>query len=115
MDVKGTYHYRPLPQSIAGSRYSDILPTQDHVSPTIINQKIQELKESGQPARIPVYYAGDRLSLYHDRHHTFAAAVEIGHPIELNLIKPLGAGLPNPRTDWRDTTRSDFDRPAWRR
>lgn len=118
LKVEGTFDYKPDKQTVAGSKYSDVAPMQSSVNPNIIQEKIDALKASGNPAKIPVYYAPPQgqLSLYGDKHHTFAAAVQSGHPIELNLIKPPGGtGMANTRLDWSNVANANFEKPAWRK
>ncbi|MFC3455264.1 DUF6531 domain-containing protein [Amycolatopsis speibonae] len=122
MTVQGTYTFTPNPQKLPGSGYNDIVPMQNKISTSIVNDKINGWKANGEmntPVKIPVYYPPNnpnQLSLMGDKHHTFVGAMQSGRPIELTLVKPPGGvGMANMRKNWNDTVWDNFQQgEAWR-
>ncbi|MCR6482266.1 hypothetical protein M8542_05535 [Amycolatopsis sp. OK19-0408] len=107
--LQGEYTFKPEPQKIGGSQYGDVTPMQEHIFQGVIDDKIAKWKQDGlmnTPVDIKVYYppGSNQLKLAGDGHHTFAAAMESGRPVNLQLWKQPGGGLPNPQTNWADTT-----------
>ncbi|NMO22765.1 hypothetical protein HPC49_23480 [Pyxidicoccus fallax] len=116
--VIGTHVYNPPKQDIVGSRFDHINPSQQHISPQIVQSKLDDWGKNGltQPPRVPVYLAPNtqKLTIAGDGHHTFAAAMKGGHPMELLLVKMPGAGLPAMHTNWTKCTYADFGKgSAW--
>ncbi|SEF24244.1 RHS repeat-associated core domain-containing protein [Amycolatopsis pretoriensis] len=107
--LQGEYTFKPEPQKISGSQYGDVTPMQEHVFQGVIDSKIAKWKQDGlmdTPVDIKVYYppGSNQLKLAGDGHHSFAAAMESGRPINLQLWKQPGGGLANPQTSWTNTT-----------
>jgi RHS repeat-associated protein len=107
--LQGEYTFKPEPQKISGSQYGDVTPMQEHVFQGVIDDKIAKWKQDGlmdTPLDVKVYYppGSNQLKLAGDGHHSFAAAMESGRPINLQLWKQPGGGMPNPQTSWTDTT-----------
>lgn len=112
--VEGKYNYNPPKQDIPGEGFNDVAPMQQHVSSKIVADKVDEWKKAGvmsDPVKVPVYYPpnnSSQLTIAGDKHHTFVAALQSGRPVELNLVKMPGAGMPNLATDWKNTTWAGF-------
>ncbi|MFG1647594.1 RHS repeat-associated core domain-containing protein [Amycolatopsis sp. NPDC049252] len=107
--LQGEYTFKPEPQKISGSNYGDVTPMQEHVFQGVIDSKIAKWKQEGlmdTPLDVKVYYppGSNQLKLAGDGHHSFAAAMESGRPINLQLWKQPGGGLANPQTSWTNTT-----------
>ncbi|WP_326953614.1 RHS repeat-associated core domain-containing protein [Amycolatopsis sp. NBC_01286] len=107
--LQGEYTFKPEPQKISGSNYGDVTPMQEHVFQGVIDDKIAKWKADGlmdKPLDVKVYYppGSNQLKLAGDGHHSFAAAMESGRPINLQLWKQPGGGLANPQTSWNNTT-----------
>ena len=115
--VTGTQTFRPPKADIPGTGYDLIAPSQQHVSPSIVQQKLDSWKQN-PPGKIavPVYMAPNtqKLTIAGDGHHSFVAAMKGGHPIDLQLVKMPGAGLPALHNSWQRTTYADFNKgDAW--
>ncbi|MET7993042.1 RHS repeat-associated core domain-containing protein [Amycolatopsis sp. NPDC005232] len=109
--VEGTYTFTPEPQKIGGTRFNGVAGQQEHVFQGVIDDKIAQWKKDGQmdtPTQVPVYYPPNKpgqLTIDGDKHHTFAAAMQSGRPIELVLRKqPGGFGAASNSVDWTGTT-----------
>lgn len=118
--VEGKYTYNPAVDKIPGKNYNGVAPMQQHVSTKIVDDKIADWKKAGvmnDPVKVPVYYPpnnSSQLTIAGDKHHTFVAALQSGRPVELNLVKMPGGGMPNKATDWTNTTWAGFQKnDAW--
>ena len=88
-----TLHY-PLCLDIPGTPYCHVLPCQSEVSRGIVKAKMEELRRNHGMIVLDVCRAADknevstgRLVLADDGHHTFVAALRLGRPVTLRLLR----------------------------
>jgi len=86
----------PAGRQIVGTNFNEIMPTQDWINMSVVNQYANRLRSGERLPAIHIHNVPGRGAYIHDGHHRFAASQLTGIPVDVHITTGPGpTGFPN--------------------